>query len=188
MSLLKNTAIFICGFGLGCVITHEVIKSKYESIAKEEIESVKEVFKRRTKKEKSKVSNFDDALRVANKVLNEDEVNKQYDSFVSKLGYNGEEEEEMVDRPYVISPEEVGDCDYEMIALTYSDDGILLDDLDEIVDDVDVTVGVESLNHFGEYEEDSVYVRNDRLRVDYEILRDDRTHNEIVRQPHRMEE
>ena len=32
-------------------------------------------------------------------------------------------------------------------------------------------VGLESLDHFGEYEEDTVYVRDDSKKVDYEILR-----------------
>ena len=41
----------------------------------------------------------------------------------------------------------------------------------------DDVVGMESLTHFGEYEDDSVFVRNDRLKCDYEILMDERTYS-----------
>ena len=36
---------------------------------------------------------------------------------------------------------------------------------------VDAVVGEDSLNHFGEFEEDSVYVRNENIECDYEILK-----------------
>ena len=84
------------------------------------------------------------------------------------------------DAPYVIPPEEFGETDYEIISLTYYADGILADDMDDIVDDVDDIVGADSLTHFGEYEEDSVFVRNDLREVDYEILRDPRKYSDVV--------
>ena len=37
----------------------------------------------------------------------------------------------------------------------------------------------DALNHFGEYEEDSVFVRSDPKRCDYEILRDLRSYAEF---------
>ena len=61
----------------------------------------------------------------------------------------------------------------------YEGDGFLADDMDELVDDIEDVVGFESLNHFGEYEEDAVHVRNDRLKADYEILVDTGNYNEV---------
>ena len=92
-------------------------------------------------------------------------------------------------KPYVISPEEFGEFeDYERISLSYYADQILADEDDEKVEDVDNVVGLESLIHFGEFEDDSVFVRNDRLKCDYEILLDQRTYSDIIRQrPHQME-
>ena len=78
--------------------------------------------------------------------------------------------------PYVVSPEEFGEKqdengeDYDVITLHYYSDKILTDDRNELLEDVDGTVGYDSLNHFGEYEDDTVFVRNDRLKADYEIL------------------
>lgn len=47
-------------------------------------------------------------------------------------------------------------------------------------DEIEETVGKGSLTHFGEYEPDSVFVRNDRLKVDYEILMDQRTYAQVL--------
>ena len=92
-------------------------------------------------------------------------------------------------KPYVISPEEFGEFeDYERISLSYYADQVLADEDDEKVDDVDNVVGLESLTHFGEFEDDSVFVRNDRLKCDYEILLDQRTYSDVMKQrPHQME-
>ena len=95
-----------------------------------------------------------------------------------------------MEKPYVISPEEFGEFEeYEKISLTYYADKVLADENDEEVDDVDEIVGEESLNHFGEYEDDSVFVRNDRLKCDYEILLDQRNYSDVAKtMPHRVEE
>lgn len=85
------------------------------------------------------------------------------------------------DRPYIIPPEMFDEePDYDAVTLTYYNDGVVADMWDEKVDDVDDTIGSDSLNHFGEYEEDSVFVRNDNLKTDYEILRDYRNYSDIV--------
>lgn len=83
------------------------------------------------------------------------------------------------DTPYVISPEEFGELDgYTPISLTYFADGVLSDENGIIIDDVEEIVG-DTLNHFGEYEEDAVFARNDAKRCDYEILRDEREYAEF---------
>lgn len=85
-------------------------------------------------------------------------------------------------KPYVISPDEFGemeDEDYDKVSVTYYADGVLADEYDEVVENVDEIVGEESLTHFGEYEDDSVFVRNDKLKCDYEILLDQRNYSDI---------
>lgn len=74
--------------------------------------------------------------------------------------------------PYIISPDEFGELeDYTKVSLTYFADGVLADECGEIVDDVEEIIG-DGLDHFGEYEDDSVFVRSDAKRCDYEILKD----------------
>lgn len=93
-----------------------------------------------------------------------------------------EEEVKVVEeRPYVISPDEFGEMDdYETISLTYFEDGVLTDDEYNIIEDIESMIGEDSLTHFGEYEDDSVFVRNDAAQCDYEILRDMRSYEDIM--------
>ena len=84
------------------------------------------------------------------------------------------------DTPYVISPAEFGEIEeYTKVSLTYFADGVLADELNEPVDNVEEIVG-DALEHFGEYEEDSVFVRNDAKRCDYEILQDLRNFKDVL--------
>ena len=84
-------------------------------------------------------------------------------------------------KPYVIYPEEFGAIsDHETISLTYYADGTLTDDDNVKIDDIEGTVGLDSLTHFHEYEDDSVFVRNERLKCDYEILFDMREYSKAM--------
>lgn len=190
---------FIAGAGIGSVCTWQLLKRKYELVAQEEIDSVKAAYTAR-ETGKSLVEGFCDGLKVAENRTQKDEGDvdfKKYASIIQKEGYTDysktvEEKKgaAFVEKPYVISPEEFGEFEeYEKISLTYYADEVLADENDEEVDDVDEIVGKESLNHFGEYEDDSVFVRNDRLKCDYEILLDQRNYSDVVKtMPHRMEE
>ena len=76
-------------------------------------------------------------------------------------------------KPKIIPPEDFGENeDYETISLIYYEDEVLTDDMDEPIDDIENTVGLGYDTHFGEYEDDTVYVVNDRLKCYYEICRD----------------
>ncbi len=190
---------FIVGAGIGSVCTWHLLKRKYELIAQEEIDSVKAAYATR-EIGKGLVEGFCDGLKVAEDRTLKDENDvdfKKYASIIQKEGYTdysrrGEEKkgEAFVEKPYVISPGEFGEFEeYEKISLTYYADEVLADENDEEVDDVDEIVGEESLNHFGEYEDDSVFVRNDRLKCDYEILLDHRNYLDVAKtRPHRVEE
>lgn len=190
---------FIVGAGMGSVCTWKLLKRKYELIAQEEIDSVKAAYATR-EIGKGFVEGFRDGLKVAEDRTQKDEDDvdfKKYASIIQKEGYTDysrsvEEKkgEAFVEKPYVISPEEFGEFEeYEKISLTYYADEVLADENDEEVDDVDEIVGEESLNHFGDYEDDSVFVRNDRLKCDYEILLDQRNYSDVAKtRPHRVEE
>ena len=83
----------------------------------------------------------------------------------------------MAKRPYVIAPYDFGEVDgYRTISLTYYADGILEDEDGEVVTGVNELIGSDALLTFGEYEDDSVFVRNEQLETDFEILKDYRTY------------
>ena len=189
------------GAAIGSVVTAKLLKHKYEQMAQEEIESFIEM------SEKRMAAVSEENSEPEKDVGEEEEVsfNKtglkpnimEYASRLKDEGYTNYSNTEVespakpvpIDMPYVISPEEFGEFeDYERISLTLYSDGVLATDNDDIVDDVDEIVGADSLSHFGEYEDDSVFVRNDRLKCDYEILYDPNEYENVIqRKPHQME-
>ena len=110
----------------------------------------------------------------------EPEEHEDYEAVLNSNKYIQPKEEKYLDRPYVIPPEEFGELDYNMISLTYYADDVIADDNNEIIDHIDETIGNDAINHFGEYEDDSVYIRNDALECDYEILRSEREYSDVA--------
>lgn len=187
--LLTSAFIFAVGAIIGSAVTWKFVKTKYEQIAQEEIDSVKETFSRlhdesTDKEEKAKmVECAKDLISISDK--KEKPNMKEYASKIKEYDYvncSGNEKEvpNVKNHPFVISPEEFGEMDYSMVSLVYYADGVLANDCDEIIEDVENTVGTDFPSHFGEYEDDSVFVRNNELELDYEILRDTRNYSDVV--------
>lgn len=188
----KYILAFVAGAAAGSLTTYKLLKNKYEQIALEKIEA-------ETAKFSKKAEEFSDREAELTKELENVRMD-DYKNITSKLGYTdysniGVEEakkEEVTEevKPYVVTPEEFGEIEeYTIVNLTCYSDGILADDKDYLVDDVDNTVGVDSLNHFGEYEDDAVHVRNDRMKCYYEILRDNRKYKDVISaNPHLVED
>lgn len=189
-----NFAMFLAGATVGAATAWVCLRKRYEQIAQEEIDSVKAAFA-----EKKPV--FTNEKRIDEQAENQHKADiaklkpdlVDYAAKLQEEGYvnytehskkNTEEkkEEPMLDTPYVISPDEFGATDnYTQISLVYYDgDEVLADEEDEIVEDIAGTVGEDFAEHFGEYEDDSVFVRNDRLRCDYEICKDNRSFADVT--------
>ena len=190
-SLLTSTLIFAVGAIIGSTVTWKLIKTKYEQIAQEEIDSVKETFSRLHEESTDKDERAKMAERAKGFIDNKNEK-PDIKGFAAKLKeceyvkYSDSKEDKerkniTVNKPYVISPEEFGEADYNIVSLNYYADGVLANDFDEVVEDVENTVGEDFEEHFGDYEEDSVFVRNDELGLDYEILRDMRNFSDVVK-------
>lgn len=185
----KNFIIFVAGAATGSVVTWKLLKTKYERIAQEEIDSVKEVFSRKDISPKKKVEDKPETPDA--KVESKPSV-ASYMEYTSNLGYtdysdlSGKDEEKPTSsvKPYVVHPDEFGFAEgYDIINLTYYADGVLADDADEVVDDIEGTIGEASLRRFGEFEPDAVHVRNDVRKAEYEILRVRETYSEATGHP-----
>lgn len=201
-STLKGVLIFVLGAAAGSLATWKLIEKKYKDIAQEEIDSVKDTFSKMKKNEyPDKLEDYPDFEEFDDSDDEEpkpeqkiDRNNKpdivEYAKILSETGYTNyaerqdKKEKKGVEpvedeRPYVISPDEFGEKDgYENVTLTYYADGVLTDYFDNVISNVDEVVGFDSLDHFGEYEDDVVFVRNEKMETDYEILRDLRDFNE----------
>lgn len=196
-----NFAMFMAGITIGSAATWLYLKKHYEQIAQEEIDSVKAAFAERKPeivKSKSMANEDANKMKADQAKLKPDLIN--YAAKLAEEGYTNyattsdknvkEEKVNMAEKPYIISPEEFGDFDdYTKLSLTYYSDRVLADEDDEIIDDVEETVGSDFDDHFGEYEDDSVFIRNDRLKCDYEILRDNRSYEDVTgKNPGQMED
>ena len=177
MSKLKTIFAFSLGAAAGSLITWRVLKQKYEQMTQNDVNEVKEYYKKLYSNNEAVV--FDPNTEVTKPVVDEKLIEEATEA-VEKLGYSTfTKEKKGVDAaddrslsPYVISPDEFDEIGYETSTLTYYADGVLVDGADNIVEDVDELVGLDSLETFGRYEDDSVHVRNDDLKTDFEILRD----------------
>lgn len=187
---MKNTlsklVIFTAGVAIGSIVTYKYVEKKYQTIMREEITKIKEYYSGVKSPEVSVREMIEEGLEKANTKAEQVETYKQIISDAGYTNYNSvkkeeKKEEDDVEKPYVIEPYEFDEMeDYEKIELHYYTDGILADDDDNIVEDVDEIVGKDSLLHFGEYEDDAVYVRNDALQSDYAILMDYQGYHEMM--------
>ena len=176
---------FLTGAAVGSVVTWKMLKDKYEQLAREEIQEAYS----RTKQLKKVLADVDEEHEVE-----EAEYQRAVRDYTSlstapmpPSRLENREEDEPMKKPKVVSPEEFGEIDeYDTKSLTYWQDGVLTDENDEVVEDVESLVTKDSLTHFGEFEDDSVFVRNDELMVDYEILLDTRRYADV--HPHQVED
>ena len=165
---------FAIGAASGSVAAWYISKKKYEQIAQEEIDSVKKAFANRLVEENNEAEKQAEEELI--KKYNED-AKVDYNKIAAN--YNKTSDKDDVVEPYVISPEEFGsDEEYSIVSLTYHADFKLVDCEGELVD-IESTVGYASLGNFGEYEDDCVHVRNEQTKMDYEVLMDPRTYNEV---------
>lgn len=202
---MRNVLTIAAGFALGAasgaVGAWYILKKRYEEQAQEEIDSVKEMYSRKLAEKNTELKErFDISGNDENELRFEQEVieteKEEAEELIEKLDYTRYSEKEKPEKtvkepvepkmlgkegPYVISPEEFGELDdYEQVELTYFADKVITDDQFDIVENVDDVIGFESLAHIGEYGEDTVLVRNDALKCDYEVIRDLRKYSDVL--------
>lgn len=199
-----NLIIFTVGAAFGSAVTWKIVKDRYEKIVQEEIKSVKEVFSDRFNSSNEETSSeesdedmseedpvsdyrkicWDDLEDLDPSELEEEEYQAdliEYEDIANIYKEGGADNMPTSEprEPYVIEPIEFGELDgYKTFELTYYEDGILEDEDYDIVKNPEEILGPDALGSFGEYEDDSVFVRNERLRADFQILKDYRTYDE----------
>lgn len=179
-----NVIAFAVGAAIGSVVTWQILEkkidAKYAEYAQSEIESMREHYARHADKIEPKnveANEFEDFPEIE-----EDLGEDTYVEITNR--YKSSEEQEIVKKggatsmeeiPYIISPDEYGDMDdYETMSLNYYSDGVLADDWDNVVDDPEDAIGGDAINRFEEYNEETVFVRDDTRKFDYEVVRIDK--------------
>ena len=181
-SILSKVFMFAVGAAVGSAVTYKMVKTKFEQIANEEIEEIREYYREKIKETEQEKVEEEPAKKETKSSADEERIDAvtYLKDKIDALGYNaafGGDEMDAKEglQPHVIPPEDFGDQGYDTLSLTLYADGVLVDDQENIIEDADAILGEGSLERFGEFEDDSLHVRDDKAKVDYEILSDDRT-------------
>lgn len=205
---MKGLLIFAAGLAVGAVAGAVIIKNKVLADAKAEIEEVREYYResrgvKEVEEVKEKVEETIDHIQdlIEEHVKEVKEVEKKeyelkdiqikdepktekehtnYNQIAKMYTSKNEFQTPMYDDPFVIDPSEFGENpEYDTETLTYFADGVLVDDVDDVIEEPDIVVGLENLKVFEEFGATSVYVRNDIYKTDYEIIRDDWNYSDL---------
>lgn len=198
---MHKALYFAFGVAVGAGASWYFWKEYHRKRADEEIQSVKEAFASKKaeegKSEKKEVQMTADL--EADSVAYEKERQSKlqdYRAMVRESGYrsrtspkdlleddpNEPPPGDNVTKPYVIRPEEFDTLDnYDAVCYTYYADGVLVDEDEDPLEipEIATAIGLDFASHFGDYDEDSIHIRNDMRHIDYEIVRDLRKYGDL---------
>lgn len=179
---MKNILSFICGGAIGAAVTWKILDEHYKNIANEEIESVIERFNKRKEEIENKDKNNDEyhtILKNAEYMTNDDiqpetTSNETTDDNNERKNKKGKNKKDQI---YVIDIDDFGAID-EYATKTWMQyaDGVLADEFDNVVETPSMFLG-EALTSMND-EDDSIYVRNDILKCDYEVIKSEKSYGD----------
>lgn len=186
---LKYAFVFAAGAAVGSVVTWKLLHTQYEHRVQAEVDDVKKVLLGKETEPAKEVNTVEEPPEKPKK------KNGLYNRMVQRLGYADgpdsleNEEEPKDDGPYVICADEFGSKeDYDCVGFTYHADDVLANELGEKIDDIEAILGSVSLDR-SEFEDDALYVRDDKIKIDYEIVLDEETYEELLeRKPYLKKE
>lgn len=179
---MEKFFMFVLGVAAGSLLTYKFVEEKYKKIANEEIEAIREYYRLKydykemvndlgySKKENTPNTESIDDVESTNE---NDENDEKY------IIHTEEDTKEYV-KPYVINESEFGEKEgYNTVSCMYWDDDILTDNDGTIITDPARYIG-DGLNHLGESESTlyGVYIRNENIKCDYEIIKSEKTYDE----------
>lgn len=196
-SLIKGVLVFAIGAAIGALTTYKMMKDRMEEnnfleedIYEYEAEDPPRPVNRQIDMEEIELAK-EDFTRSVNEKFEKKIIS--YNNISAKPDLTSLIEDDI--KPKIITVHQFDDENpwYEKKSLWfYEKDDTVADEEDKIVDDPCALIGFEALLSFGQGSEDSdvVYVRNNKLGVDYEVVRLDKSYQEVVlgikpEEPHR---
>ena len=101
-------------------------------------------------------------------------IEKEAEDFIEKM-IPRQDEVRDTSKPYNIAPDEFEEIDeYDSDEYTYYADGYVTDSYGMPISDEDIlnTIGEDFDTYFGSYDDDQIWIRNERLRMDFSVVRD----------------
>ena len=187
---MKGLLIFAAGLAVGAVAGAVLVKNKVLADAKAEVEEVRKYYRESRgvveeveevkEKVEETIDHIQDLIEEHETKPNTETEHTHYSQLTKMYMRKDEFQTPMYDDPFVIDPSEFGENpEYDTETLTYFADGVLVDDVDDVIEEPDIVVGLENLKIFEEFGATTVYVRNDIYKTDYEIIRDDWNYSDL---------
>lgn len=170
---LSSAIAFVAGAAIGSFVTWKLLNKTYERRIQEETDELRKYYGK-TEPE-AEVEDGPELSEELNDIL----VNEGYVPYSSDV----RRDSDTAKKPYIISGKDFDTLDnYDAETLTYFADGVLADDANHRIEDVESMVGKDNLRHFGDDEKDpdTIYIRNEGRMTDYEILYDASTYEECA--------
>lgn len=184
---MKNVLFFIAGIGVGVITTSIYCKNKYEAIMQEEVEEL-----RNMNNKEEKVADPSEGCITKDKLNNETKSQKEMweqsmeakdkeiaNKIINYSGYSkteSNEETKEINSLSFITPDEFASLvGYDTDSFYIYEDNVIVNENNEVISDVKETFGFtteEIRVQFDENQSNSVYIRNNKLKTDYEILID----------------
>ena len=180
---VKIGVAFIAGLAVGAVAFKKYVETKYDFIDNNEEE--------KTETPQIEEEKPEDPVEEQQETIEEiEDISDRYEEILSEMMYKHEKECEEVrellgdnfvsepfdpDKPYRISSDDYGaDGDYDGDEYTYFADGYLTDSTGIPMNDMDIerTVGIGFAEYFDDDSVDEIYIRNERLKMEFSIVRD----------------
>lgn len=180
---IKDFGIFLLGAGIGALVTYVLLKEKYEDILEEEIEAAKEDLTEHKPSPLTARKLAEANIERKNNILYR-KLTKKYTPYEKIFTSDVEEKVEGAVEPWVIALDEfTNDMRfYDKITIYYYNvDDVLTNEEEEPLTNAFELIG-DALLSFGDRSEDPdiVYVRNERLSTDYEVIRLNKSYQEAI--------
>ena len=194
----KIIVAFILGAAAGVALSMLYFKTKYEQKADAEIQEIRDLYAKKTKTEEKK----EDAPVTSHQITKADDLHatarrvSEYTKYTLKEDAQNEDPKdgihvERIDfapmknpnppKPYLIDSSDYGqDDNFDPLCWEWYTDGILANENDEIVDDIQEWIG-DGLKVFAETEDNLFWVRNEKYGVDIEVARSGITYEKAQR-------
>lgn len=191
---VKIIAAFAAGIGCGMITSYTFFKNKYKKIADEEIAAYESLMKESKPKERETQDNWKNPVVNLEKRTNElTNYNKITDNYISsvppgenmieeriehmhqkmnELAEKEHPEEETGEQYEITSMDWLDDAFYDKVILTYYTGDDVLANEAGLIDDVDMSIGMELFDIFKNRDETEMYVRNPALGIDYNVVKE----------------
>lgn len=198
---MNKVLYFVLGLGVGAAGSYFYLRTKFDQIAQDEINSVKEAYA-------DKLDEIRAGLEPEPECDEEDEKGEkpvklkhqkpdlmEFSKMVKKEGYRDystktEKPDDPAHQPFNPDPYEITEEEYEELSdiydkvslIFYSDKVLAYESDDNVFEYTDERLTPDFDDHFqeGSDKEEVVYIRNDIEKVDYAIYKDNRTYKEVT--------